>query len=74
MDAVRPTRRPSRAATAPPARSSGPRAALDLIFGANSELRAVAEVYGSDDAKEKFVRDFVAAWAKVSDLDRYDLR
>jgi catalase-peroxidase len=46
----------------------------DLIFGANSELRAVAEVYGSDDAKEKFVRDFVAAWAKVSDLDRYDLR
>jgi catalase-peroxidase len=46
----------------------------DLIFGANSELRAIAEVYGSDDAKEKFVRDFVAAWAKVSDLDRYDLR
>jgi catalase-peroxidase len=46
----------------------------DLIFGANSELRAVAEVYGSDDAKEKFVRDFVAAWAKVMDLDRYDLR
>ncbi|HEY6786138.1 MAG TPA: catalase/peroxidase HPI [Trebonia sp.] len=47
---------------------------VDLIFGANSELRAVAEVYGSDDAREKFVRDFVAAWAKVSDLDRYDLR
>jgi catalase-peroxidase len=46
----------------------------DLIFGANSELRAVAEVYGSDDAKEKFARDFVAAWAKVMDLDRYDLR
>jgi catalase-peroxidase len=47
---------------------------VDLIFGANSELRAVAEVYGSDDAKEKFVRDFVQAWAKVTDLDRFDLR
>jgi catalase-peroxidase len=46
----------------------------DLIFGANSELRAVAEVYGSDDVKEKFVSDFVAAWAKVMDLDRFDLR
>ncbi|WP_436774608.1 catalase/peroxidase HPI [Yinghuangia sp. YIM S09857] len=46
----------------------------DLIFGANSELRALAEVYASDDAKEKFVKDFVAAWAKVMDLDRFDLR
>jgi catalase-peroxidase len=46
---------------------------VDLVFGANSELRAIAEVYGSDDAKEKFVRDFVAAWVKVSNLDRYDL-
>lgn len=45
----------------------------DLIFGSNTELRAVAEVYGSDDAKEKFVNDFVAAWAKVMDLDRFDL-
>ncbi|MGW2686803.1 catalase/peroxidase HPI [Streptomyces sp. NPDC001414] len=45
----------------------------DLVFGANSELRAVAEVYASDDAKEKFVRDFVAAWAKVADADRFDL-
>ena len=45
----------------------------DLIFGSNSELRALAEVYGSDDAKEKFVTDFVAAWAKVMDLDRFDL-
>ncbi|MGW1269569.1 catalase/peroxidase HPI [Streptomyces sp. NPDC002491] len=45
----------------------------DLVFGSNSELRAVAEVYASDDAKEKFVTDFVAAWAKVSDLDRFDL-
>jgi catalase-peroxidase len=47
--------------------------AVDLIFGANSELRAIAEVYGSDDAKEKFVRDFVAAWSKVMNLDRFDL-
>ena len=46
---------------------------VDLIFGSNSELRAVAEVYGSDDAKEKFVNDFVAAWVKVSNLDRFDL-
>jgi catalase-peroxidase len=45
----------------------------DLIFGSNSELRAVAEVYASDDAKEKFVRDFVAAWVKVMNLDRFDL-
>ncbi len=46
---------------------------VDLVFGANSELRALAEVYASDDAKEKFVRDFVAAWAKVAELDRFDL-
>jgi catalase-peroxidase len=46
---------------------------IDLIFGSNSELRALAEVYGSDDAKEKFVTDFVAAWAKVMNLDRFDL-
>ncbi|MEV5979503.1 catalase/peroxidase HPI [Streptomyces sp. NPDC052114] len=45
----------------------------DLVFGSNSELRAVAEVYASDDAKEKFVKDFVAAWTKVMDLDRFDL-
>jgi catalase-peroxidase len=45
----------------------------DLVFGSNSELRAVAEVYASDDAKEKFAHDFVAAWAKVMDLDRFDL-
>ncbi|MFJ6084584.1 catalase/peroxidase HPI [Streptomyces sp. NPDC092369] len=45
----------------------------DLVFGSNSELRALAEVYASDDAKEKFVKDFVAAWTKVSDLDRFDL-
>jgi catalase-peroxidase len=46
---------------------------VDLLFGSNSELRAVAEVYASDDAREKFVRDFVAAWVKVMNLDRFDL-
>jgi catalase-peroxidase len=46
---------------------------VDLIFGSNSELRALAEVYASDDAKEKFVTDFVAAWDKVMNLDRFDL-
>ncbi|TCO48460.1 catalase-peroxidase [Kribbella antiqua] len=45
----------------------------DLVFGSNSELRALAEVYASDDAKEKFVKDFVAAWTKVMELDRFDL-
>jgi len=47
--------------------------AVDLVFGSNSQLRALAEVYASDDAKEKFVRDFVAAWTKVMELDRFDL-
>jgi catalase-peroxidase len=46
---------------------------VDLVFGSNSELRAVAEVYADDDAKEHFVNDFVAAWAKVADADRFDL-
>jgi catalase-peroxidase len=46
---------------------------VDLVFGSNSELRALAEVYASDDAKEKFVHDFVAAWDKVMNLDRHDL-
>ena len=46
---------------------------VDLIFGSNSQLRALAEVYACDDAKEKFVRDFVAAWANVMNLDRFDL-
>jgi catalase-peroxidase len=50
---------------------SGSRA--DLVFGSNSELRALAEVYASDDAQERFVHDFVAAWVKVMNLDRYDL-
>ncbi|MHB2265482.1 catalase/peroxidase HPI [Aliihoeflea sp. PC F10.4] len=46
----------------------------DLIFGSHSQLRAFAEVYGSDDAKDKFVKDFVAAWVKVMELDRFDLK
>jgi catalase-peroxidase len=46
---------------------------VDLVFGSNSELRALSEVYASDDGQEKFVRDFVAAWAKVMDLDRFDV-
>jgi catalase-peroxidase len=46
---------------------------VDLVFGSNSELRALAEVYAGDDAKEKFVKDFVAAWVKVSNADRFDL-
>jgi catalase-peroxidase len=46
---------------------------VDLIFGSNSQLRALAEVYGSSDAQEKFVRDFIAAWNKVMNLDRFDL-
>ncbi len=47
---------------------------VDLVFGSNSELRAVAEVYGAADAQEKFVQDFVAAWSKVMNLDRFDLK
>ena len=47
---------------------------VDLVFGSNSVLRALAEVYASDDAKEKFARDFVAAWTKVMELDRFDLK
>ena len=44
----------------------------DLVFGSNSELRALAEVYASDDAGDKFVADFIAAWTKVMELDRFD--
>jgi catalase-peroxidase len=47
--------------------------AVDLVFGANSQLRAIAEVYAASDASERFVRDFVAAWDKVMTLDRFDL-
>jgi catalase-peroxidase len=46
---------------------------VDLVFGSNSQLRAIAEVYGCDDAQETFVRHFVAAWDKVMNLDRFDL-
>ncbi|MFP5326797.1 MAG: peroxidase family protein, partial [Acidimicrobiia bacterium] len=59
-------------------RSSGERkwtaTAVDLVFGGNSQLRAIAEVYGASDGEEKFVRDFVAAWDKVMMLDRFDLK
>ena len=47
--------------------------AVDLVFGSHAQLRAISEVYASDDAHEKFVRDFVAAWVKVMELDRFDL-
>ena len=47
---------------------------VDLIFGSNSQLRAISEVYASADSKEMFVKDFVAAWTKVMNLDRFDLR
>jgi catalase-peroxidase len=47
--------------------------AADLVFGSNSQLRAIAEVYACEDAEEKFARDFVAAWDKVMNLDRFDL-
>jgi len=46
----------------------------DLIFGSHSQLRALAEVYGASDAKEKFVKDFVKVWVKVMELDRFDLK
>jgi catalase-peroxidase len=46
---------------------------VDLVFGSNSQLRALAEVYASSDAQPSFVRDFVAAWTKVMNLDRFDL-
>jgi catalase-peroxidase len=52
---------------------TGTATAVDLVFGSNSQLRALAEVYASDDAQEKFVRDFAAAWAKVMDNDRFDV-
>jgi catalase-peroxidase len=46
---------------------------VDLVFGSNSQLRALAEVYGSSDAQAKFVQDFVGAWTKVMNLDRFEL-
>ncbi len=47
--------------------------AVDLVFGSNSQLRAIAEIYACDDSQQTFVRDFVAAWDKVMNLDRFDL-
>ena len=47
---------------------------VDLIFGSNSQLRAIAEVYASEDGEKKFISDFVAAWSKVMNLDRFDLK
>ena len=47
---------------------------VDLVFGSNSQLRAIAEVYAQEDSKEKFVNDFIAAWTKVMNLDRFDLK
>jgi catalase-peroxidase len=55
-------------------KSRGTATRVDLVFGSNSELRALAEVYGADDAKDKFVKDFVAAWNKVMNLDRFDVK
>lgn len=49
------------------------RTRVNLVFGSNSQLRAIAEVYGCEDAGDKFVHDFVAAWNKVMNLDRFDL-
>jgi catalase-peroxidase len=46
----------------------------DLVFGSNSELRALSEVYASNDAEKKFIKDFVAAWTKVMNLDRFDVK
>ena len=47
---------------------------MDLVFGSNSQLRALAEVYASSDAREKFIHDFVVAWTKVMNLDRFDAK
>ena len=63
----------SRAAAARRASVKWTASRVDLVFGSNSELRALAEVYACDDAKEKFVADFVAAWDKVMNLDRFDV-
>jgi catalase-peroxidase len=51
----------------------GTATAVDLVVGSNAQLRAIAEVYASSDAQQRFVRDFVAAWNKVMNLDRFDL-
>jgi len=58
---------------APPATRTWTATRADLVFGSNSQLRALAEVYAASDAQEKFVRDFVAAWNKVMNADRFDI-
>ena len=63
----------SKAKTAPQAKSNGLETRNDLVFGSNSTLRAVAEVYGCADAEKKFVKDFVKVWNKVMNLDRFEL-
>ncbi len=63
----------TRAATARPSDSKWTATRVDLIFGSHSQLRAFAEVYACADSKEKFVKDFVAAWTKVMNADRFDL-
>ncbi len=63
----------TRAATARPKALKWTGTRVDLIFGSHSQLRAFAEVYACADSKEKFVRDFVAAWTKVMNADRFDL-
>ena len=63
----------SRAATARPMTSKWTGTRVDLIFGSHSQLRAFAEVYACANSKEKFAKDFVAAWTKVMNLDRFDL-
>ena len=68
-----PTKPSLRVRTAPQAPRNGRRPRVDLIFGSNSQLRALAEVYASDDAAGKFVSDFIAAWTKVMNADRFDL-
>ena len=66
-------RRRARGARSRDGRTQVDRHRVDLVFGSNSQLRALAEVYACDDSKEVFVKDFVAAWNKVMNLDRYDL-
>ena len=75
MEAVgEPRRTSTRAATGQPGAPKWTATANDLVFGSNSVLRAVAEVYAQDDNRGKFVDDFVAAWVKVVNNDRFDLK
>ena len=74
VEAVARRRTCTRAGTAPRATLKWTATAVDLVFGSHSQLRAISEVYAQSDAQEKFVRDFVAAWDRVMNLDRFDLR